>query len=258
MKSGKAIVGMKAMILAAGEGMRLRPITETVPKALVEVGGRPLIDYALDTVRRAGLTEVVINLHHLGDLIRDHVGDGSAHGLRALYSAEDPLLGSGGGIVHARSLLGDATFVTLNADTIVDVDLEAIATYHRDKGAMATMVLREDPRMADFGLIRTDAGGRIRRFLDHTGPGAPADDVLEAFMYSGVQVLDPGVFRYMPGQGAFSITAVTYPDMLAADEPLYGYPFKGRWITVGTPAELEAANRTLNGLLDSQEGRGLS
>ena len=258
MKPNKAITGMKAMILAAGEGTRLRPITETVPKALIEVGGRPLIDYALDTVRRAGLSEVVINLHYLGDMIRAHVGDGSAHGLRALYSSEEPLLGSGGDIVHARGLLGDSSFVTLNADTIVDVDLEAIAAYHRNKGAIATMVLRKDPRMAEFGLIRTDADGRIRRFLAHTGPGGPGDDALDAFMYSGVQVLEPQVFRYMPAEGPFSITAVTYPDMLAADQPLYGYPFEGRWITVGTPAELETANRTLSGSLDSREGRGLS
>lgn len=249
---------MRAMILAAGEGTRLRPITESTPKAMVEVGGRPLIDYALDTVGRAGLTEVVINLHHLGDMIREHVGDGSDRGMRVLYSEEDPLLGSGGGIVHARALLGDSTFVTLNADTIVDADLRAIAEFHRQRGAVATMVLRKDPNMAKFGLIRTDENRRIRRFLDHAGPGAPPPASLDAFMYTGVQVLEPSVFRYMPPDGAFSITAVTYPDMLAAGEPLYGYPFEDRWITVGTPAELDAADRALGAKLDSRERAGLS
>ena len=241
------------MILAAGEGTRLRPITETTPKALVEVGGKPLIDYALETVRRAGLTEVVINLHYLGHMIREHVGDGSAHGLDVLYSSEDPLLGSGGGIVHARDLLGDEPFVTLNADTIVEVDLRAMVSYHTVKGAIATMALRKDARMAEFGLIRTDAAGRIRGFLDHRAEGAESDDQLEAYMYTGVQVLDPGVFDYMPAQGPFSITSVTYPDMLAADRLLFGYPFDGRWITVGTPAELESANRLLGGRLDTRE-----
>jgi len=111
------------MILAAGEGLRLRPLTETVPKALVEVGGRPLIDYALNAVRHSGVEDVVINLHHLGDRIRDHVGDGRRFGLRIAYSEERTLLGSGGGIRHARHLLGTGTFVTLNADTIIDIDL---------------------------------------------------------------------------------------------------------------------------------------
>ena len=141
-----------AMILAAGEGTRLRPITDKIPKAMVEVGGRPLIDYALETVRRAGLGEVVINLHYLGSMIRDYIGDGSRYGLRVRFSEEDPLLDSGGGIVHAREFLGDRTFVTLNADTIIAADLKKIVESHRASRATATMVLRKDPKMAEFGL----------------------------------------------------------------------------------------------------------
>jgi NDP-sugar pyrophosphorylase family protein len=244
------------MILAAGEGRRLRPITETLPKALVEVGGRPLIDYALATVARSGVTDVIINLHHHGDQIRAHVGNGTRFGVRVQYSDERTLLGSGGGIVHARSLLGDERFVTLNADTIVDVDLRTVARFHADKGATATLVLRKDPRMAEYGIIQTDAESRVCRFLRHERPAAAGP--LEPYMYTGVQVLEPAVFEYMPDTGAFSITEVTYPRMLGADEPIFGYPFAGSWITVGTHEELESARGALPSQLDSRKGSGVS
>jgi NDP-sugar pyrophosphorylase family protein len=244
------------MILAAGEGRRLRPLTETLPKALVEVGGRPLIEYALDAVTRSGIDDVIVNLHHHGEQIRRHLGDGARFGARIRYSEETTLLGSGGGIVHARALLGDEPFVTLNADTIVDVDLRAVVRFHESKRAIATLVLRKDPRMSEYGIIQTLPGGLIGRFLKHARPNAAG--AMEAFMYTGVQVLDPAIFRYMPGEGAFSITEATYPRMLAADEPVFGYPFEGTFITVGTPDELENARRALPARLDSRKPPGLS
>lgn len=231
------------MILAAGEGLRLRPLTEHTPKALVEVGGRPLIDYAVEAVARSGIEDVVVNLHHLGERIRAHLGDGRRFGVRVRYSEERVLLGSGGALRHARALLGEGTFVTLNADTIIEIDLAPVLRFHRDKGATATMVLRKDPRMADYGLIQVDGRSRVGRFLKHVRPGST--EPLEPYMFTGVQVLDPAVFAYMPSEGAFSITEITYPSMLAAGEPIFGYPFEGTWLTVGTPDELAHARRLL-------------
>jgi len=230
------------MILAAGMGQRLRPITETIPKALVEVGGRPLIDYAVETLVRSGITDVVVNLHHLGELVRAHLDDGARYGARIRYSAETTLQGTGGGIRQARSLLGDDTFVTVNSDTIIDVDLRRVAAFHRENGAVATLVVRKDPRMESFGLIRLGADGRVGSFLD-THRESPEE--LEPFMYTGVQILEPRVFDYMPAEGAFSITEVTYPRMLGAGERLYGYRFDGTWLTVGTPDELTEASARL-------------
>ena len=232
------------MILAAGMGKRLLPITETLPKAMVEVGGRPLIEHSVLTLARAGITDIIINLHHLGHMIRDHLGDGSSYGVNLSYSVEDPLQGSGGGILAARHLLGTGAFVALNADTIVDIDLGRVIAFHEDNRAAATLVLRKDPQMESYGLIRTGADGRVRRFLDTgaDGHGAGSDTGLEAFMFSGVQVLGPRVFDYMPtGQAPFSITRTTYPAMLVAGERLFGYRFDGPWQTVGTHAELQAA-----------------
>jgi NDP-sugar pyrophosphorylase family protein len=236
-----------AMILAAGLGQRLRPLTERIPKALVRVGGRPLIDYALDTLLRAGITDVVVNLHHLGDEIRKHLGNGSSHGIRTHYSEENPLLDSGGGIAWAEPLLGQRTFVTLNADTIIDVDLRSVVRFHRERGAVATLVVRKDPSMERFGLIHVSREGRVGRFLDWSAPSDVLAQIgqLEPFMYTGAQVLEPRVFDYMARGLAFSMTRETYPRMLASGEPIYAYPFSGTWLTVGTADELAAAERAL-------------
>lgn len=234
---------LRAMILAAGRGERLRPLTDTVPKPLIVAGGRPLVDYALDCVFNAGIRHVVLNLHHLGGLIREHVGDGSRFGLSVEYSDEEILQDTGGGIRDARRYLEGGTFITLNADTIVDVDLRGLAEAHRESGALATMLLRKDARMAEFGLIETESDGRVGRFLGRARPGCR--EPLEPYMYTGVQVLEPAVFRYLEHDGPFSITRVSYPAMLAAGENVRGKVFDGAWITVGTAAELEQANARL-------------
>lgn len=231
------------MILAAGRGERLRPLTDTVPKPLVAVGGRPLIDRALECVARAGIRDVVINLHHLGERIREHVGDGSRYGLVVRYSVEEILQDTGGGIRDARRWLEGSTFVTMNADTIVDADLDALVREHLASGALATMLLRKDERMKEFGLIEIEDDGRVGRFLGHARPGCR--EPLEPYMYTGVQALGPGVFRYLTAEGPFSITRVSYPAMLEAGELVRGVPFEGAWITVGTPAELADAERRL-------------
>lgn len=234
---------LRAMILAAGRGQRLRPITDSLPKPLVVVGGRPLIDYALDCVARAGIHRVVVNLHHLGPLIRDHVGDGSRYGLEVDYSEEVILQETGGGIRDARPFLEGSTFVTMNADTIVDVDLGPLIESHLARGALATMLLRKDPRMAEFGLVETESDGRVGRFLGRARPGCR--EPLEPFMYTGVQVLGPRIFDYLATEGPFSITRVSYPAMLEAGETVQGIAFDGAWITVGTAGELAEADRIL-------------
>ena len=237
--------GVAAMILAAGFGTRLRPLTDACPKAMVPVAGRPLIEYAVETVRRAGIERIVVNLHHHGEQIRDCLGDGERFGASILYSSEDPLQDSGGGIRDARRYLGETTFVTLNADTIVEVDLLRVLDQHRRSGATATMVLRHDEHAARYGVIGVDKDGRVGSFLGTPRDGA--DGPMVELMYTGVQVLEPRVFDYMPAQGPFSITRSTYPGMLAADEPVYGFRFSGKWLTVGTPQELAAAEASLAG-----------
>ncbi|MGD9762219.1 MAG: NDP-sugar synthase [Candidatus Binatia bacterium] len=222
------------MILAAGFGSRLRPLTDRIPKPLVRVGGQPLIAYPLALLRAAGIGEVVINLHHRGEQIRAALGDGTAYGVSITYSEEDPILDTGGAIRHAEALLAGDRFVVLNSDMVMDLDLRPLIEAHIARGALATMVLRADRDAARYGLIEIDAQQRIRRFL---GIPASVPEPLTSLMFTGVHVFEPEVFQYL-GTGRFSITRQTYPAMLAAGCPLFGYVFDGYWRVLDTHAGL--------------------
>ena len=222
------------MILAAGFGSRLRPLTDRTPKPLVEVAGQPLIAYPLALARAAGIRDVVINLHHRGSDIRAALGDGSAYGVSIQYSDEDPILDTGGGILRARPLLGDERFVVLNSDSIIDLDLRQLVEWHVAQGAVATMVLRPDREAARFGLVEIDRGQRVRRLL---GRPADAPGPLTALMFAGVHVLEPAVFDYM-ATGTFGIVKQTYPALLAADAHVAGYVYDGYWRVLDTHAGL--------------------
>jgi NDP-sugar pyrophosphorylase family protein len=224
------------MILAAGLGTRLRPLTNTCPKPLIDVGGRPMIAFALDLVRAAGITEVAINLHHLGSQLRAALGHGEKYGVRITFFDEETILETGGGIANARNFLEGDEFVVLNADTMTDLRLTDIIAFHRRHSALATMFLRPDPAAQRYGAIEIDSEHRIRRFL---GQPAAVDVPLRQLMFGGVHVFAPRVFDYLPS-GVYSITKTTYPRMLQAKEPLYGYVFEGYWQVLDTPAGLAA------------------
>ncbi len=230
-------------MLAAGLGTRLRPRTLDRPKALVELGGRPLITYGLALLRRHGIQDVVINLHHHGAALVSALGDGSRFGVRIEYSHEDPLLDTGGAIKNAASLLAhEPDFLVLNADTVSDVPLDALIRAHRERDAAATLVLRSDPDQTRYGLIEVDTERRVRRFL-----GAPADVTvpLTPYMFAGVHVLSSRVFDFMPSQATFSITRQTYPAMVEAGELLQGFVFDGFWHVIDRETDLQRAETAL-------------
>jgi mannose-1-phosphate guanylyltransferase len=235
---------MRAMILAAGKGTRLRPLTDSTPKPLVDVAGRPMIAFPLELLRRAGIDEVVINLHHLGDKIRAALGDGSAYGVRISYSVEDPILDTGGAIEAARTFLAGGTFVVANADVVIDADLRHVIDFHRQHRATVTMVLRPDPQAERKDDIGIDATCRVRRFLgrDYEAAGTTG----ERFLFASVHLFEPRVFDYLQ-PGVYSITRDIYPRLLAAGEPVYGYVHRGYWRVLDTPQDLEAGRRELSG-----------
>ena len=242
---------MRAMILAAGKGMRLRPFTDAVPKPLLEVAGGPMIAFPLRLVREAGIKEVVINVHHLGDQIRERLGDGTEYGVRITYSPEEPILDSGGGIAAAKDFLCGDTFVVLNADTVMDVRLRDVIDFHREYEAMATMVVRPDPNAARHDGILLDASHRMHAILGHDdGSDAARDGSGNRMMYAGIMVLEPRVFDYMP-QGVFSITRDIFPRLLRAGEALYGYVHEGYWRGLDTLPDLAAGREEL-----AQRGAG--
>jgi len=245
------------MILAAGRGTRLRPLTDSLPKPLIDVAGRPMIAFPLELLRKAGIREVVINLHHLGEQIRAALGDGAAYGVRITYSDEDPILDTGGAIAAARAFLFGDTFVVLNADTFIDLGLQEVIDFHRTHNAIATMVLRADPDAVRHDRIGVDSALRIRRIFGQSPSSAPHLQAVQApelptlFLYAGVVVFDPHVFAYLL-RGVYSITRDVVPRLLAAGEPLYGYIHHEYWRVLDTPEDLEAGRREIGGRIAHQ------
>ena len=239
---------MKAMVLAAGQGTRLRPITDHTPKALVPVAGRPMIEYALLWLRHYGIDDIVINLHHFGAAIEAHLGNGDKFGLRINYSHEPELLDTGGGLLKAKPFLQDGTFIVINTDALIDLDLGALIAFHEERKATATLVLRPDELADQYGSMDIDGAGKIQRFLKSEIRPKPMGPTRK-LMFTGVQILEPRIFKYMEGAGAaqkFSTTRQTYPRMLLAGEPLYGFCFEGFWQDLGTAERIEQAEYSLN------------
>ena len=232
----------RAMVLAAGRGTRLAPLTDTIPKPLVQVAGRPFLEHILEFLRAGGIEEVVLNLHHLGERIAEHLGDGERFAVRIRYSWEEPILDTGGGIKRAEPLLAGEPFVVMNGDSLLELALGEVAAHHRARGAIATMVVRPDPDAARFGLVELDHGGHVRRIAGRP-PGV--SEGLEGFMFPGLHIFEPAIFEWMEPDTPFSVTRVTYPRLLAAGSPIQGFVTHARWVNIDTPESLAAADAEL-------------
>ncbi len=220
---------MRAMILAAGLGTRLRPLTLKTPKPLLKVKGRALIDYNLKLLKKAGFKDVLINLHHLGGQIKEHVGSGRKFGLKVSYSNEPKILGTGGGIKKVQKFFKGRPFVVINADTLIQVDLKKLVKYHLAKRAAATMVVRRLKKGEPYARLDIVKSGRLVRF----GSGR--------YMYTGVQVLDPVIFKFLKKPSCLIESG--YKKLLANGLPVYAYTYKGYWNDVGTAERLKKANK---------------
>jgi mannose-1-phosphate guanylyltransferase len=183
---------MKAMLLAAGRGSRLGELGKMLPKPLFPICGYPAIKFGLAACASAGLRDVIVNLHHHGDLIRAVLGEGGVTGPRLVYSSEPELLGTGGGLAHARPLLGDGPVLVMNAKVVADVDLRTVIAAHVASGAEATLVVRDDPDARAWGAIGSDDEGRVTSILEATAPSPPVGKVTER-MFTGIQVMGTAI-----------------------------------------------------------------
>lgn len=233
------------MILAAGLGTRLRPLTNTIPKPLLPVAGTPLIVWNLLLLKRHGFHQVVINLHYLGPMIEQALGDGSKFGMRIIYSHEPVILGTGGGIKKAEPYFSGEPVLILNADTLVELDLGALWDFHRLRGAAATLVLREDPDAERWGLVEVGAQDRIVRI---TGRGARETTVIAQRMFAGIHILHPRLLQQVP-KGMASSIIDPYVAAIERGEPVLGYDFHGYWSDIGTAERYTQAEQ------DARTGR---
>jgi len=232
---------MKGVLLAAGFGARLRPLTDDVPKPLLRVGGRPMIYYNLLLLKKYGITDVFINLHHHGDQIIEELGNGSRFGMHITYSEESEILGTGGGIKQLALALGQARFIVMNSDVLIDLNLDRLVDFHQKKKGAATLVLRRASDFSEFGVVEVDSKDQIWNIRGKTGwKGAPS----KRLMFTGVHVLEPDVLNFIPYDQPYCIIDA-YLEMLRYKEKLFGYTTRGYWSDLGCMDRYQTANREL-------------
>jgi mannose-1-phosphate guanylyltransferase len=230
------------MLLAAGLSTRLEPLSRQLPKPLLPVCNAPLLDWTGTLLRRAGIRDVAVNLHHLGPLIRDYLGDGSHLGLQVTYSPEPQILGTGGGVKAMAALLSPAEpCVVINAKIVTDIDLAAVLEAHRKSGALATMVVRPDPHAERWGAIGVDKEHRVTRILDHERPGAARGTPMQ---FCGIHVLQPEFIASIP-EGPCCIIRTVYRSLLEQDAPLSAHVHEGYFYDHSTVARYLEGNLNL-------------
>jgi NDP-sugar pyrophosphorylase family protein len=241
---------MRALVLAAGRGERLKPLTEKIPKPLLEVGGRPLIHYPLLMLRQGGIREIAINVHHRASEIEASLGSGEGLGLKITYAPEPMLLGTGGPLRALRAYFGDRPFAIANADTILGLDLARMIEFHRERRALATIALNQPPNLDSYSRLEVDNEGMIRRMrlltrdagrLDEYPPNlaAAVSESLRSFMYCGICVCESVVLELTPATPPFSLMADVLGPMVAKGMRVAGYIHQGVFRTVDDLASYE-------------------
>jgi len=228
---------MRAVVMAGGEGSRLRPLTSQRPKPLVPVAGRPIMEHILLLLRRHQVREVVATVQYLGAHIRNYFGDGSEQGVNLSYSVEDAPLGTAGSVKLAEQQLRE-TFVVISGDALTDIDLGAAVRFHRQRQAMATIVLKPVPNPLEYGVVVADEEGRVQRFLEKPSWGEVFSDLAN----TGIYVLDPAVFEYFKAGEVTDWSGDVFPKLLKEGEPVFGWVADGYWEDVGSHQAYLKAN----------------
>ncbi|NIM04875.1 MAG: NTP transferase domain-containing protein [Armatimonadetes bacterium] len=234
----------RAVVMAGGEGSRLRPLTSSLPKPMMPVANRPIMEHILALLRENGVEQAHAGLHYLADEIEAYFGDGSDFGLRLDYSVEDTPLGTAGSVKRLQEHL-EGTFVVISGDALCDFDLGAAIHFHREKGSAATLVLTRVAEPREFGVVITDEEQRVQRFLEKPSWGEVFSDTVN----TGIYVLEPQVLDKIDPEGQVDFSGDLFPALLKEGWPLYGYVAEGYWCDIGSLEQYRQAN------VDCLEGR---
>jgi NDP-sugar pyrophosphorylase family protein len=239
---------MKGLILAGGKGTRLRPLTINTPKPIVPVANSPFLLYQIDLMRSGGIGEIILSLSYQPRKIEDLLKDGADYGVWIRYAVEGTPLGTGGAFKNAEAHI-DSTTVVFNGDILTSLNLGAVIAKHREKKAVATIVLTRVENPSAYGLVETNPDGWIQRFIEKPGP----DEITCNTINAGIYVLEPSVLRYIPKGEAYSFERGLFPTLLEQKEPVLGYIMDRYWIDIGTPRKyLEVHHDILAGKFKSQ------
>lgn len=209
---------MRAMVLAAGEGRRLRPLTDRQPKPMLPLGGIPLLEHNLRLLAQHGIREVAINLHFHPEAVVEYFGDGSRVGVEITYSHEPELLGTAGAVKKMGSFFSEP-FLVIYGDNFTDCRLDRLIHFHREKGGICTIAAFHRESVAASGIIALDAASRVTRFLEKPAP----DQVFSNWVSAGLLVLEPAVLDFIPAGIANDFGRDVFPTLLRAGHPIYGY-----------------------------------
>jgi mannose-1-phosphate guanylyltransferase len=231
---------MKAVILVGGLATRLRPLTINTPKAMVPVLNAPFLEYVIRRLSQHNVREVFLALSHLSQPIKDYFGTGSRFGIRLNYVLEETPLGTAGAVKNAEEFLDD-TFLVLNGDIFTDLDITAMLDFHGNRRAKVTIALTPVADPTSYGLIETDAQGRVTRFLEKPS----WEQVTTNMINAGTYVMEPDVMSRVPPQTNFSFERELFPPLLEQGEPIYAFPSPAYWMDIGTPEKYSQLNRDL-------------
>jgi mannose-1-phosphate guanylyltransferase len=230
--------------MAAGLGTRLRPLTYDIPKPMVPVANRPIMEHILALLARHGLGDVVANLHWFPEKITEQFGDGSGLGIELTYSYEESLLGTAGGVRNVREFFGPEPFYVMAADALTDIDLGAVAREHRERGWIATLATKRVPNVSEYGVVVTGSDGRVQGFQEKPDPAEALSDLANCMIY----VLEPELFDYFPAKQEVDFALDVFPALLEHDVPFGVHVADAYWNDVGSLPEY------LQGNLDALAG----
>jgi mannose-1-phosphate guanylyltransferase/phosphomannomutase len=235
---------MKAVIMAGGEGTRLRPLTSNQPKPMLPMANIPMMEHVVNLLRQHGFEDIVVTVAFMANAIRTYFGDGSEFGVRMVYATESTPLGTAGSVRNARDEL-DESFLVISGDVLTDIDLSQVVTFHREHGGLATLALKAVDNPLEFGIVITNEDGSIERFLEKPTWGQVFSDTIN----TGIYVLEPEIFDFIPEGQPVDFSAESFPEALAAGKSLFGYVADGYWEDVGT---LEAYLKAHQDILDQE------
>ncbi|MGL5508750.1 MAG: nucleotidyltransferase family protein, partial [Microcoleaceae cyanobacterium] len=233
---------MKAMILAAGKGTRVRPITYTIPKPMIPILQKPVMEFLVELLREHGFDEIMVNVSHLANEIENYFRDGQKFGVHIAYSFEGRIedgnlvgeaLGSAGGMKKIQEFCPyfDDTFVVLCGDALIDLDLTAAVKWHREKGAIATVVMKSVPReeVPSYGVVVTDDAGRIQAFQEKPS----VEEALSTDINTGIYIFEPEVLNYIPANVEYDLGSQLFPKLVEMNAPFFGVRMDFEWVDIG-------------------------
>ena len=245
---------MKAFILAAGLGTRLRTLGLNIPKVMVPIGDKPLLQHHFEWFAGQGVREFILNLHHMPEKITDYFGDGSKFGVKVTYSIEPEILGTAGGVKKMEAALRAGTFLVIYGDNLIRVELAPMLEFHRQRRALATVALFESPEPWTGGVVETDATGKVTAFREKPDRKTISTNLINA----GIYLLEPEVLDAIPPEQFCDFGKDVFPRLLADGAAVYAMKPKAYVHDIGTPERLAEARRDFeSGVLDKFGGSGL-